>query len=92
MENQDHGILDHSQFNFTILAPSNSRINPLPSQILIGGYCFGENLDIVLTQIEGNSLYIKSRVWQINGENLDQAPSNKIVSLLLILFFNQLLK
>lgn len=85
--NLNVGLLDHDQFNFTVLTSSNSSKNPLPKQIKVGGHCFGKNLDIILTQIEGNSSYIKSEVWKIDGETLDHPPSNKIVAYFIWILF-----
>ena len=74
------GMLDKSQFNFTVLTPSNSSKNPLPLQIKIGGYCFGQNLNIILSQVTGNSSLVKSQVWQ-GGKTLNQpATANTVVS------------
>jgi hypothetical protein len=67
------GILDQNGFNFTVLTPSNSSKNPLPISIQIGGYCFGKNLDIIISQVDGNNSFIKSKIWQ-QGKKLSNPP------------------
>lgn len=74
------GLLDQNEFNFTVLAPSNSPKNPLPLQIKIGGHCFGRNLNIILNQVKGNAGLVKTQVWQTKGQNVTQPPTNKTVS------------
>ena len=73
------GILNQNQFNFSVLTPSNSSNNPLPFQILIRGQCFGQNLNIVITQKSGNSSFIKSQVWIRSEKNISRPDSAKIV-------------
>ena len=82
------GMLDKSQFNFTVLTPSNSSKNPLPLQIKIGGYCFGKNLDIIISQVEGNSSLVKSQVWQRTQSQAGiSAPPTANTVIFLINFF-----
>ena len=82
------GMLDNNQFNYTILTPSNSSKNPLPLQIKIGGYCFGKNLDIIISQVEGNSSLVKSQVWQRTQSQAGiSAPPTANTVIFLINFF-----
>ena len=56
-------MLDQNGFNFTTLVGSNSTTNPLPEQILIGGRCFGSNLNIILYQVTDVRSKVKNKVW-----------------------------
>ena len=80
------GLLNHNEFNFTVLSPSNSSKNPLPLEIKLGGYCFGRNLNIILTQTNGINSLIKSQIWQAdrNINNLTQPPSFQTVTIKII--------
>jgi hypothetical protein len=51
-------------------------------QIVIRGYCFGQNFKIILSQVVNSSL-IQSQVWQ-GGKNYIQSSSAKTV---IILYF-----
>jgi hypothetical protein len=75
------GLLDQNGFNFTTLVPSNSSTNPLPLKIKIGGFCFGKNLDITLSQVTGNISLVKSKVFTQTSNNGDivQSLTNVLV-------------
>ena len=75
-------MLDKNDFNFSVITPSNSSNNPLPLEIKIGGYCFGKNLNIILTQVVKSS-FIKSQVWT-GGKNISQPPSAQTVFILIL--------
>lgn len=77
------GLLDRYGFNFTVLTPSNSSRNPLPLQIKLGGYLMGRNLNaIVLSQITGNSSFIKSQAWNAAGDKIKKESSAQTVRIL----------
>ena len=74
------GLLSQNEFNFTVLTPSpNSDLNPLPLQIKLGGYCFGRNLNVILSRVKGNSSLIKSQVWKAVYEDVSQPSTFKTV-------------
>ncbi len=57
-------------------------------QFKIGGYCFGQNLNIIIIRDESSSL-ILSQVWQgLNGNSYIQPESAQIVNKLLITINN----
>ncbi len=73
------GLLDQNGFNFTSLVPSSSSTNPLPLKIRIGGYLFGTNLDIIISQVTGVRSNVKSNVWEAT-QNISESSTSKLVS------------
>jgi hypothetical protein len=73
------GLLDQNGFNFTSLVPSNSSTNPLPLKIKIGGYLFGNNLDIIISQVTGLRSKVKSNVWEA-AQNISESSTSNLVS------------
>lgn len=74
-------MLDQYQFNFTVLTPSKSKKNPLPLQIKIGGYCFGKNLDIIISQVRGYGSLIKTKIWHGGNKLTQPATANTVIYL-----------
>ncbi len=73
------GILDQNGFNFTVLKSSKSSKDPLPLSIKVAGYCFGQNLNIILNKITGNISLVRSQAWNASGANITQPPSYRTV-------------
>jgi hypothetical protein len=75
------GLLDQTGFNFTSLDSSNSSTNPLPLKIKIGGYLFGNNLDITISQVTELRSKVKSNVWEAS-QNISESSTSNLVSLI----------